>query len=171
MLSKPSTAPAGGAVGAPAAPAFSGGFGAKGGGFSAQAGGVFGGQPTVPAQQTVDPAKAASEAAEKPRYFTTEHFVPASGYEKKPSAKTRINGPEVADLKQRPLVMEYVFEERAFLHYTVVLDRAKHTVPTYCQADVQKAWEVCPRPGPDNLFEMLAILAIELKVPVLFSSD
>ncbi len=134
---------------------------------------AFGVPNTFPAQQAVDPAKAALEAAkEKPKYFTTEHFVPASGYEKKLSAKTRVNGQEVWDLKQRPLVMErHRFEERAFLHYTVLLDRSKHIVPTYCPADGQKAWEVYPRPGPDNLFEMLAILAIELKVPIRFSPD
>ena len=162
MLSKPSTAPA--------APAPGGAFGAKAGPFGVQAGGTFGVQP-APAKPAVDPAKAASEAVrkEKPRYFTTEHFLPASGYEKEPSAKTRINGPEVVDLKQRPLVKERAFLH--YMHYTVVLDGAKHTVPTYWQSDVPKVGEVFPRPGPDNLFEMLAILAIELKVPVLFSSD
>ena len=161
----PKPAQAGG-FGAAAAPFGGGAFGAKPAAFGAlptqpAAGGAFGAQPAASAQQAVDPAKKAAEAvrAEKPKYFTTEHFVPASGLDKKSNDKIRI--------KQRPLILERKSSdgERAFTHYTVVLDRAKYAA-MYGQPDAQKVWMVSPRPGPDNLFQMLAILAIELKVSV-----
>ena len=168
----PKPAQAGG-FGAAAAPFGGGAFGAKPAAFGAlptqpAAGGAFGAQPAASAQQAVDPAKKAAEAvrAEKPKYFTTEHFVPASGLDKKSNDKIRI--------KQRPLILERKSSdgERAFTHYTVVLDRAKHAA-IYSHADAQKnkGVDIFLRPGPDNLFQALAIFAIELKVSVLSSPD
>ena len=87
--------------------------------------------------------------------------------------KTRITG-DVPDFKQRPLIMERFGADGCtdFIHYTVVLDRAKHAA-IYSHADAQKnkGVDIFLRPGPDNLFQALAIFAIELKVSVLSSPD
>jgi len=156
-----------------AAPAFGGGaFGAK------PAGGMFGAaQPAAAAAApAVDPAKAAAREVKTVKFFSSEHFIAAPPPEDKVPEKGRARGsahsrrPEISDLKQRPLVMERFASEKdhgLFPQYIVVLDRAKHTVTnTFGQTDAHKACEVVPRPGPDNLFQMLAILAIEIKVPI-----
>ena len=131
-------------------------------------------QPAGGAAQVVDSAKAAADSVKIVKFFTAEHYIPASLTEDKQSDKTRRQGsasatrPEISDFKQRPLVLERFVRETdhaRYPHYVVVLDRAKHTVLNHFgQTDGHKAWEVVPRPGPDNLFHMLAILAIELKV-------
>jgi hypothetical protein len=161
----------GGAFGAKPGGALGAGFGA---GFGAGAGGggaaVLG--ASTGAQEAVDAAKAAAEQVKKVRYFSTEHLVvliedkqPEKAHARRQtSASAR---PDVSDLKQRPLVLERFVtdKEPMHLHYTLVLDRHKHSVlNTFGQPDALKAMNVEPRPGPDNLFDMLAIFAIELKV-------
>jgi hypothetical protein len=163
---KPAAAPAAGAFGAPAASSF--------GSFGKPAVAPLAMQPAGGAAQVVDSAKAAADSVKIVKFFTAEHYIPASLTEDKQSDKTRRQGsasatrPEISDFKQRPLVLERFVRETdhaRYPHYVVVLDRAKHTVLNHFgQTDGHKAWEVVPRPGPDNLFHMLAILAIELKV-------
>lgn len=163
-------AAASGAFGAPAAP---GGFGGGAFGGPKPALGGFGApQPAVAAPQpAVDPAREAANKVAEGKFFSSEHLIHLPLVEdKQPQGRRQgsVSGmrTEISDLKQRPMVLErFVSEKEPHFHFTLVLDRAKHTVPnTFGQTDGHKILNVEPRPGPDNLFQMLAILAIELKV-------
>lgn len=169
---KPPQAGAFGAPTQPAAPAFGAGFG--------QSFGPKPAAPAVPQAGAIDAAKAAAQAVNRRvKFFTAEHFVPYSLPPKDDSKqldRSRRQGgaagkqPEISDFKLRPLVMERcVPHGNTFRYYTVVLDRDKHTVNAFGQVDAHKVWEFHPRPGPDNLFQTLAILAIELKVVTLIT--
>ena len=168
-------AAASGAFGAPAAP---GGFGGGAFGGPKPALGGFGApQPAVAAPQpAVDPAREAANKVAEGKFFSSEHLIHLPLVEDKQPQGRRQGSvlgmrTEISDLKQRPMVLErFVSEKEPHFHFTLVLDRAKHTVPnTFGQTDGHKVLNVEPRPGPDNLFQMLAVLAIELKV--LFSSE
>jgi hypothetical protein len=185
-------APAWGAAKAPAfgasafgAPAAANSFGAPAAFGAPAVGGSFG----VPAARPAPSSAAAGSTVKLVKFFTTEHFIAAACL---PADKQTENSrrpvsnrerPQLArrealntydthqpdDFKQRPIVVErFHDDETRFPHYydyIVHLDRAKHTVLHHGgQIDGQRIWKVAPRPGPDNLFHMLAVLAIELKV-------
>jgi hypothetical protein len=156
-------------------------FGAPAGSaFGAPAGSAFGAPAAAPA-----PAGGAAPGGSMPgfdakhvHFFSAEHFVPAPASAVAPEDKLRRQGAHVrTEMKQRPLVRERVdtcpqsvntfphLGDSYYLHYTVVLDRAKHAVlNSFGHNEGQRFLEVEPRPGPDNLFQMLAVFAIELKV-------
>ena len=157
---KPFGAPAAAPFGAPAAP-----FGTPAA-AAAPAGGAAPGGSTP------------SFDAKHVQFFSAEHFVPAPASAVAPEDKLRRQGAHVrTEMKQRPLVRERLdtypqsvntfphLGDPHYLHYTVVLDRAKHAVlNSFGHNEGQRFLEVEPRPGPDNLFQMLAVFAIELKV-------
>jgi len=187
-------AAAGGAFGAPAAsvwgakapfgaPTAASGFGAPAAFGAPAVGGSFG----VPAARPAVSSAAAGSTVKLVKFFTTEHFIaylpadkqtensrrPVSNRERPQLARREAlntyDTHQPDDFKQRPIVVErFHDDETRFPHYydyIVHLDRAKHTVLHHGgQIDGQRIWKVAPRPGPDNLFHMLAVLAIELKV-------
>jgi len=187
-------AAAGGAFGAPAAsvwgakapfgaPTAASGFGAPAAFGAPAVGGSFG----VPAARPAVSSAAAGNTVKEVKFFTTEHFIaylpankqtensrrPVSNRERPQLARREAlntyDTHQPDDFKQRPIVVERLHDDETrfpkYVDYIVHLDRAKHTVLNHGgQIDGQRIWKVAPRPGPDNLFHMLAVLAIELKV-------
>jgi hypothetical protein len=145
----PGGGPAKQATTAPA-PAFGAPFGAGAGLF---------GNPTA-AGGAAQPAAATPEfSAKHVNFFTDEHFQPLV-----PEGQPQPRRP--SGVHARPEIVErYMEYPQPHTYYTVVLDRTKHAVlNSFGQSDGQRLLEVVPRPGPDNLFQMLAVFAIELKV-------